>query len=46
MTVKDMRIGYEAPQAEVMYLQIEECVLSAPQKGGGETLSDELEAGF
>ena len=46
MIVKDMRIGYEAPQAEVMYLQIEECILSVVQGGGGEDAGDEENAGF
>ena len=46
MTVKDMRIGYEAPQAEVMYLQIEECVLSTVQAGAAEVAGDEDQPGF
>ena len=46
MTVKDMRIGYEAPQVEVMCLQIEECVLSTVQAGTGEVAGDEDQPGF
>ena len=46
MIVKDMRIGYEAPQAEVMFLQIEECVLSTVRAGTGETAGDEDQPGF
>ena len=46
MIKKETRSIYEAPQAEELILQIEACLLSEPQRGGGEKLFDEEQAGF
>lgn len=47
MKIKDeKRSIYEAPQAEELLIQIEECILSEPERGGGEKLFDEEQPGF